>query len=88
LNAVSNATSLPANAPVCEDAASAPAELEPDSDIPGSTDSKKRIRVGIDGFPIVMFWNDGEETKFYGKMNFNNDKGNDRTFGFKSGDEC
>ena len=30
LNAVSNATSLPANAPVCEDAASAPAELEPD----------------------------------------------------------
>lgn len=65
-----------------------PAELEPDSDIPGSTDSKKRIRVGIDGFPIVMFWNDGNETKFYGKMNFNNDKGNDRTFGFKDGDEC
>ena len=32
-----------------------PAELEPDADIPGSTDSKKRIRVGIDGFPIVMF---------------------------------
>ena len=30
LNAVSNATSLPANAPVCEDAASAPAELEPE----------------------------------------------------------
>ena len=30
LNAVSNARSLPASAPVCEDAASAPAELEPD----------------------------------------------------------
>ena len=29
-NAVSNARSLPASAPVCEDAASAPAELEPD----------------------------------------------------------
>ena len=65
-----------------------PAELEPDEDIPGSVDSKKRIRVGIDGFPIVTFWNDGNETKFYGKMNFNNDKGNDRTFGFKDGDEC
>ena len=49
------------------------------------TENIKRIRVGIDGFPIVMFWNDGNETKFYGKMNFNNDKGNERTFGFKDG---
>ena len=65
-----------------------PAELEPDEDIPGSTDSKKRIRVGIDGFPIIMFHNDGNQTSFYGKMNFNNDKGNSRTFGFKDGDEC
>ena len=30
LNDVSNAKSLPASAPVCEDAAAAPAELEPD----------------------------------------------------------
>jgi len=65
-----------------------PPELLPDEDIPGSTDSKKRIRVGIDGFPIVMFHNDGEKTYFYGKMNFNNDKDNKRTFGFKDGDEC
>ena len=65
-----------------------PAELEPDSDIPGSTDSKKRIRVGIDGFPIVMFHDNGTSTSFYGKMNFNNDKDNKRTFGFDEGDEC
>ena len=65
-----------------------PAELMPDEDIPGSTDSKQRIRVGIDGFPIVMFHNNGETTSFYGKMNFNNDKGNNRTYGFKDGDEC
>ena len=66
-----------------------PAELEPDSDIPGSTDSKKRIRVGIDGLPIVMFHDSGDNKPvFYGKMNFNNDKDNKRTFGFDEGDEC
>lgn len=65
-----------------------PAELEPDEDIPGSTDSKKRIRVGIDGFPIVMFHDDGNSVNFYGKMNFNNDKDNKRTYGFQEGDEC
>ena len=65
-----------------------PPELVPGKDIPGSKDSKKRIRVGIDGLPIVMFHNNGKETNFYGKMNFNNDKGNDRTFGFEDGDEC
>ena len=65
-----------------------PAELLPDEDIPGSTDSKLRIRVGIDGLPIVMFHNDGNTTSFYGKMNFNNDKNNERTYGFQDGDEC
>lgn len=32
-----------------------------------------RVREGIDGFPIVLFWNDTTtgETKFYGKYNFN-----------------
>lgn len=43
-----------------------------------------RVRVGIDGFPYVAFHNDGEKTYFYGKMNFNNDKGNKDTFGFKT----
>ena len=45
------------------------------------------VRVGIDGFPIVAFHNDGEKTYFYGKMNFNNDKGTPDTFGFDDGDE-
>lgn len=64
-----------------------PPELQPDEDL-GTPDSKKRIRVGIDGFPIVMFHDDGNSTSFYGKMNFNNDKDNKRTFGFEDGDEC
>jgi len=65
-----------------------PAEQEPDTDL-NTADSKLRIRVGIDGFPIVMFHDAGDNKPvFYGKMNFNNDKGNERTFGFKEGDEC
>ena len=46
-----------------------------------------RCRVGIDGFPMVCFHNDGTSTYFYGKFNFNNDKGNESTFGFSEGDE-
>ena len=46
-----------------------------------------KVRQGIDGFPIVMFWNDGEETVFIGKYNFNNDKGTEEVFGFVEGDE-
>ena len=45
------------------------------------------IRQGIDGFPMVIFWNNGEETSFLGKYNFNNDKGTEEVFGFTSGDE-
>ena len=30
-------------------------------------DEDSRIRQGIDGFPIVMFWNDGNTTSFVGK---------------------
>lgn len=45
------------------------------------------IRQGIDGFPIVIFWNNGTETSFLGKYNFNNDKGTPETFGFSEGDE-
>ena len=66
-----------------------PAELDQDPD--DTTDgylTKDRIRVGIDGFPIVMFHDDGNGAKFYGKMNFNNDKDNKSTFGFTEGDEC
>lgn len=46
-----------------------------------------RVRQGIDGFPMVIFWNDGDNTSFLGKYNFNNDKGTEDVFGFKAGDE-
>jgi hypothetical protein len=45
------------------------------------------IRQGIDGFPIVIFHNDGNTTTFIGKYNFNNDKGTPEVFGFTNGDE-
>ena len=45
------------------------------------------VRQGIDGFPIVMFWNNGNETTFLGKYNFNNDKGTSEVFGFSVPDE-
>lgn len=66
-----------------------PAEKDQDpDDTADGYDTKDRIRTGIDGFPIVMFQNDGASTHFYGKMNFNNDKSNDDTYGFTEGDEC
>lgn len=46
-----------------------------------------KIRMGIDGFPIIVFWNDGEETTFLGKYNFNNDKGTENVYGFTDGCE-
>lgn len=45
------------------------------------------VRQGIDGFPIVVFQDDGNGTKFMGKYNFNNDKGTPEVFGFADGDE-
>ena len=45
------------------------------------------VRQGIDGYPIVIFWNDGTTTTFIGKYNFNNDKGTSEVFGFVNGDE-
>lgn len=48
-----------------------------------------RVRQGIDGFPIVVFWhNTGtDETSFLGKYNFNNDKGTQEVFGLAGEDE-
>ena len=46
-----------------------------------------KVRQCIEGFPIVIFWDNGVETKFLGKYNFNNDKGTPEVFGFKPGDE-
>lgn len=45
------------------------------------------VRQGIDGFPCVIFWNDGSDTIFLGKYNFNNDKGTEEVFGFVPDDE-
>ncbi len=45
------------------------------------------VRQGIDGFPIVIFWDNGEAVSFIGKYNFNNDKGTAEVFGFTDGDE-
>lgn len=46
-----------------------------------------RVRQGIDGFPMVIFWDNGSKTVFLGKYNFNNDKGTEEVFGFTDGDE-
>lgn len=50
-------------------------------------ENDQRVRVGIDGIPMVCFHNDGNQTYFYGKFNFNSDKGTPNTFGFQDGDE-
>ena len=51
--------------------------------------SNSKVRQGIDGFPILIFWNDTalQETSFLGKYNFNNDKSTEEVFGFASPDE-
>ena len=48
-----------------------------------------RVRQGIDGFPIVIFWYNPltGDTSFIGKANFNNDKSTEEVFGFQEGDE-
>lgn len=61
-----------------------------DETCPFQTEPQKqdsRIRQGIDGFPIVVFWYDGENTSFIGKYNFNFDKATPEVFGFAEGDE-
>lgn len=49
--------------------------------------ANSKVRQGIDGFPMVIFWNDGVSTTFVGKYNFNNDKSTEDVFGFTSPDE-
>lgn len=49
--------------------------------------TNNKVRQGIDGFPIVIFWNNGNTVSFLGKYNFNNDKGTPEVFGFDEGDE-
>lgn len=47
-----------------------------------------KVRQGIQGFPMVIFWDDGENQTFVGKYNFNDDKSSEDVFGFTDGDEC
>lgn len=47
----------------------------------------KKIRQGIDGFPMVWFEVKGGEVKFIGKYNFNNHKGTEDTYGLSYGGE-
>ena len=55
---------------------------------PGQVADSK-VRQGIEGFPMVIFWRDTttDTISFVGKYNFNNDKGTEEVFGFVSGDE-
>lgn len=46
-----------------------------------------RVRVGINGFPAVLFQEVNGKINFISKMNFNNDKANEDVFGFIDGDE-
>lgn len=49
--------------------------------------ANNRVKQGIDGFPIVIFWDNGDKVEFIGKYNFNIDKGAENYFGFVEGDE-
>lgn len=40
-----------------------------------------RVRQGVEGYPIVIFEDDGDEITFIGKYNFNNDKGTPEVYG-------
>ena len=48
-----------------------------------------RIRQGVEGYPMVIWYYDNLNKKYYflGKFNFNNDKGTYEVFGFEGADE-
>ena len=46
-----------------------------------------RVRQGIDGYPMVIFHDNGEKVTFIGKYNFNHDKGTPAVFGLDDNDE-
>lgn len=50
-------------------------------------EANSKVRQGIDGFPMVIFYDDGENTSFMGKYNYNNDKSTEDVFGFADPDE-
>ena len=60
--------------------------------VPHKTPAQKqdaRVRVGIDGLPIIIFWQntDTNEVRFWGKYNFNYDKGSEEVYGLTTGCE-
>ena len=50
-------------------------------------EADSRVRQGIEGYPILMFYGNDSNLTFLGKYNFNNDKGTPEVFGLKTGDE-
>lgn len=52
-------------------------------------EADSRVRVAIDGTPCVIFWQNTitNETRFWGKYNFNFDKGASEVFGLSDGCE-
>lgn len=48
-----------------------------------------RVRVGIDGLPCVIFWQNTEtnEVRFWGKYNFNDEKSSEQVYGLTEGCE-
>lgn len=61
-------------------------ECNPSKTPPQIEDS--RVRVGIEGYPMIMFYGpDDTDLHFLGKYNFNNDKGTPEVFGLESDDE-
>lgn len=52
-------------------------------------EADSRVRVGIDGVPCVIFWQNTAtgEVRFWGKYNFNHDKGAENVFGLTDGCE-
>lgn len=61
-------------------------EICPVKTYPQTIDS--RVRQGIEGYPMVMFYGpDDTDLHFLGKYNFNNDKGTPEVFGLGDDDE-
>lgn len=52
-------------------------------------EADSRVRVGIDGLPCIVFWQNTAtgEIRFWGKYNFNFDKGAEEVFGLTAGCE-
>ena len=52
-------------------------------------EKNEKVRIGIDGLPCIIFWmnTDTNEVRFWGKYNFNYDKGSEEVYGLTTGCE-